>query len=51
MLNQAQFMREFNETHRENFSCKSFSTTTENEISGGKTFNIYKMEVYQILNE
>ena len=40
-----------NETHRENFSCKSFSTTTENEISGGKTFNIYKMEVYQILNE
>ena len=39
-----------NETHRENFGDKCFSTTVENELSLGKTFNITKFEVYQIVN-
>ena len=40
-----------NDTHRENFANKCYSTTVENELSGGKTFNISKMEVYQVINE
>ena len=40
-----------NDTHRENFADKCYSTTVENELSGGKTFNISKMEVYQVINE
>ena len=40
-----------NDTHRENFGNKCYSTTVENELSGGKTFNISKMEVYQVINE
>lgn len=41
-----------NETHRDNYpSEKSYSTSVENELSGGKTFNISKMEVYQIINQ
>lgn len=41
-----------NETHRDNYSSeKAYSTTVENELSGGKTFNISKMEVYQIINQ
>ena len=40
-----------NETHRENFDDKCYSTTTEYEITGGKNFNISKMEVYKILDE
>ena len=40
-----------NDTHRENFGDKCYSTTVENELSGGKTFNISKMEVYQVINE
>ena len=39
-----------NDSHRENFGDKCYSTTVENELSGGKTFNISKMEVYQIIN-
>ena len=40
-----------NETHRENFGEKSYSTTVQNELSGGTTFNISKMEVYQIITD
>ena len=40
-----------NDTHWENFGDKCYSTTVENELSGGKTFNISKMEVYQVINE
>ena len=40
-----------NDTHQENFGDKCYSTTVENELSGGKTFNISKMEVYQVINE
>ena len=41
-----------NETHREYYSSdKAYFTTVENELSGGKTFNISKMEVYQIINQ
>ena len=40
-----------NDTHQENFGYKCYSTTVENELSGGKTFNISKMEVYQVINE
>ena len=41
-----------NETHRDNYpSDKAYSTTVENELSGGKTFNISKMEVYQIISQ
>ena len=39
-----------NDSHREYFEYKCYSTTVENELSGGKTFNISKMEVYQIIN-
>jgi hypothetical protein len=31
-----------NENHIENFKDKCYSNTSENEISGSKTFNIYK---------
>ena len=40
-----------NDTHRENFGNKCYSITVQNELSGGKTFNISKMEVYQVINE
>ena len=40
-----------NETHSENFDSKCYSTTVDFELSGGKTFNISKLEVYQIINE
>jgi len=40
-----------NDTHFENFGTKCYSTTVENELSGGKNFNISKMEVYQVINE
>ena len=40
-----------NETHRENFDSKCYSTTVNFELSGGKAFNISKFEVYQIINE
>ena len=40
-----------NDTHWENFGDKCYSTTVENELSGGTKFNISKMEVYQILTD
>ena len=40
-----------NDTHRENFGDKCYSTTVQNELSGGTTFNISKMEVYQIITD
>ena len=41
-----------NETHRDNYPGeKTYSTSVENELSGGKTFNISEMEVYQIKNQ
>ena len=40
-----------NDTHWENFGDKCYSTTVENELSGGINFNISKMEVYQILTD
>ena len=40
-----------NDTHREFFEYKSYSTTVENELSGGKTFNISQIEVYQVTNK
>ena len=40
-----------NDIHQENFEDKCYSTTVENELSGGKTFNICKLEVYQIIYE
>ena len=40
-----------NDAHQENFDHKSYSTTVQNELSGGRNFNISKLEVYQIITD